>query len=386
MYPTAAAGILIMLLLGYTAVWSLFAKELVHTEGWSNTAASMPTTIYAAMYATGGFVSGLLQRRFAPHKVALISGLTILAGQLIAWSCFSYWGLVLGYGLIGGFGLGSLYTCALSIPIKYSSEKNASRINGAIMAAFGLAAVFYSPLITWVIRKGGTRSGFLLLAVTAGILPTLISLVFQMPGRSSREITSEKSSSDTITLRDVFKNPLIYIFCLWYFAQGVVCYSFSGHLANIAYAQASITDAAILISVYAACNCASRLISGFLDTKKLVYTTLIVTLANVLLLNSYHSFSMLFVSCIIMGGCCGVLAASAPILIRKVLGSEVFSVCFGTILLFAGFGSSLGPVITGRCMDMTGSYYLSYLFSAFLLILTLLTAVQVFALLKKSEN
>jgi OFA family oxalate/formate antiporter-like MFS transporter len=79
---SAALGI--NLLLGLLYAWSVFKKELVVELGWSNTLASLPYTVSAAVFAFTMIFAGRAQDKYGPRIVAMLSGL-MFGGGLILW-------------------------------------------------------------------------------------------------------------------------------------------------------------------------------------------------------------------------------------------------------------------------------------------------------------
>ena len=104
------AGVLVQLAIGAVYAWSVFSKALQSDEafGWSKAQATVPFEVAIGMIFLGSYIGGRLQDRRGPRSVALSGGVIYSIGVVLASfaTADSFWLLVLGYGVLGGFGLG----------------------------------------------------------------------------------------------------------------------------------------------------------------------------------------------------------------------------------------------------------------------------------------
>src|SRR5512139_3187283 len=108
-----ACAILVQLAIGSVYAWSVFAKAMQAKEafGWPKTQAALPFSVAIGMIFVGSYIGGRLQDARGPRVVALIGGIIYSLGVILASFSTkdSFWLLVLGYGVLAGFGLGMVY-------------------------------------------------------------------------------------------------------------------------------------------------------------------------------------------------------------------------------------------------------------------------------------
>lgn len=141
------AGVLVQLAIGAVYAWSVFAKALQSPQafGWSKSLASVPFEIAIGMILVGTFIGGRIQDRRGPRVVALTGGVIYSVGVMLASFADkdTFWILLLGYGILGGFGLGMAYIVPIAMLQKWFSDKP-GLITGIAVAGFG--AVITAPL------------------------------------------------------------------------------------------------------------------------------------------------------------------------------------------------------------------------------------------------
>ena len=109
------AALLLQFSIGAVYAWSVFAKAFQDAEPWSlsKVAASLPFTVTIAMIFVGTYIGGRIQDKKA-LVVALAGGVIYAIGIILASFARGgdqLWLVILGYGLISGFGLEPLTSC-----------------------------------------------------------------------------------------------------------------------------------------------------------------------------------------------------------------------------------------------------------------------------------
>ena len=116
-----AAGVVVNLCLGMLYAWSVWKATLAPkgvapgtpmvglNDGWVTLSDAQATWAYAVCGLTFAAVmvpGGRLQDRHGPRAGAVLAGLCLALGCAVAGLLKSYLGLILGFGLLGGAGLG----------------------------------------------------------------------------------------------------------------------------------------------------------------------------------------------------------------------------------------------------------------------------------------
>ena len=111
----AGAGVLLQLALGGVYAWSVFSKALQDPDSafaLTKAEAALPFSVTIGMIFLGTFIGGRVQDVKGPRIVALTGGVVYSLGVMLAGLSGGrdqYWLLILGYGVIAGFGLGLGY-------------------------------------------------------------------------------------------------------------------------------------------------------------------------------------------------------------------------------------------------------------------------------------
>ena len=178
------AGVILLASLGSVYAWSFFTKPLREMYMWSNMQISAVFSLavaglgFAALY-TGPLVSKLGSRKLMKRAtkffvsgyiiaaIGLYLGSGILGSIETPWiSWLSYIILALGYGVIGGIGLGTGYVTAVTTIAGWFPDKKGFA-TGVIVMGFGIGALFMSKVFAPVamnITAGNVAFTFLIIA------------------------------------------------------------------------------------------------------------------------------------------------------------------------------------------------------------------------------
>src|SRR3954463_245502 len=144
------AALLLQFSIGAVYAWSVFSKALASAPPFqlSKLEASLPFEVTIGMIFIGTYIGGRIQDRKGPRVVALTGGVIYAIGVLLASFTGSHdelWLLVLGYGVISGFGLGVAYIVPIAMLQKWFPDRR-GLITGLAVGGFGFGAVLTSPV------------------------------------------------------------------------------------------------------------------------------------------------------------------------------------------------------------------------------------------------
>ncbi len=147
-----AGGILIQLCLGAIYAWSAFTGRLTAVDGpfaFSKTQTQVIFSVGLLTFAVVmALVAGKWQKTAGPRVVALTGGIVLGLGYLLAgFSGASFWGILLGIGVLGGAGIGLAYVCPIAALVKWFPDKK-GLITGLAVAGFGFGALIWIKLTT----------------------------------------------------------------------------------------------------------------------------------------------------------------------------------------------------------------------------------------------
>ena len=145
-WTVALAGIGINLALGVLYAWSVIKKAIPSEWGWSDADKALPYSIACIVFALVMVPAGRLQDRIGPRWVATAGGLLTGVGCIIASYAVTVLWFVIGFGVFAGAGIGLGYASATPPAVKWFSARKTGLIAGLVVAGFGLASVYISPI------------------------------------------------------------------------------------------------------------------------------------------------------------------------------------------------------------------------------------------------
>jgi OFA family oxalate/formate antiporter-like MFS transporter len=174
------AGTAINLCLGILYAWSVWTKALINvpkagqliTEGpaagWTyltNAQAATPFSLCVIIFALLMIPGGRIQDKFGPKVGAITGGLFLAVGCIIAGVMKSYGGLVFGFGVLGGIGMGIGYAAPTPAALKWFGPHKRGLVAGLVVGGYGGAALYISPLAAYLIATGGVTFSWVFLGI-----------------------------------------------------------------------------------------------------------------------------------------------------------------------------------------------------------------------------
>jgi len=145
-WTVALAGIGINLALGVLYTWSVIKKAIPSEWGWSDADKALPYSIACIVFALVMVPAGRMQDRVGPRWVATAGGILTGIGCIIASYAVTVLWFVIGFGIFAGTGIGLGYASATPPAVKWFSARKTGFIAGLVVAGFGLASVYISPV------------------------------------------------------------------------------------------------------------------------------------------------------------------------------------------------------------------------------------------------
>lgn len=145
-WTVTLAGIGVNLALGVLYTWSVIKKAIPAEWGWSDADKALPYSIACIVFALVMVPAGRLQDRIGPRWVATAGGILTGIGCIIASYAVTVLWFVIGFGIFAGAGIGLGYASATPPAVKWFSAKKTGLIAGLVVAGFGLASVYISPI------------------------------------------------------------------------------------------------------------------------------------------------------------------------------------------------------------------------------------------------
>src|SRR6185312_9090596 len=124
---------------------------------------------------------GRLQDRYGPRIGATLSGLSLGSGCLLAGVMKSYTGLILGFGILGGIGMGLGYAAATPAAVRWFGSHRRGLIVGLVVGGYGGAAIYISRFAREIIREWGLSASLIGLGILFAVVILAAGQLLKMP-------------------------------------------------------------------------------------------------------------------------------------------------------------------------------------------------------------
>lgn len=153
-------GVALQICLGTAYAWSYFQKPLGDAFGWSNSMTAWAFCLAICFLGLSAAWGGTKLASVGPSRLAMAGGVLFSLGYLLGALALSMKSPVLlfvGYGVIGGCGLGLGYVTPVATVAKWFPDKKGLS-TGLVIMGFGLGALamskLFAPLLYEYFRAG----------------------------------------------------------------------------------------------------------------------------------------------------------------------------------------------------------------------------------------
>ncbi|RKT82876.1 Major Facilitator Superfamily protein [Saccharopolyspora antimicrobica] len=220
------AALAVHLAIGQVYAWSVFKPPLEGALGLSGTLSALPFQLGIVMLGLSAALGGTLVERRGPRWAMTVATTCFSLGFLISAlgiALGQYWLVVLGYGFVGGIGLGIGYISPVSTLIKWFPDRPGMATGIAIMG-FGGGALIASPWSTQMLASfGDDQSGialtFLVHGVVYAVFMSLGVLLIRTPppgwnpAPAVRQASRPMITTANVTARNAVRTPQFWL--LW---------------------------------------------------------------------------------------------------------------------------------------------------------------------------
>lgn len=373
----AALGV--NLILGLLYAWSVFKKALVAEWGWTNTEASLPFTVSAAIFAIVMIFAGRAQDKFGPRYVAMFGGIMLGLGLMASGFAQSPMMMVLTFGVVGGIGIGLGYSATTPCAIKWFEPSKKGLISGIVVSGVGLAPVYISPLTAYLIKSMGIQQTFVVLGIIAIVAVVLFSMLLKnppagyVPQQTKASASKPTSSTSDMDWSAMLKTNQFYLLWFMYLLTATAGLMLIGHMASIASTQAAWKAGFMLVVVLSIFNALGRVVGGIISDKigrtNAMMLVFIIQAFNMFAFSYYTSIPLLIFGASLAGLAYGALFSLFPTTTADFFGVKNLGVNYGLVFTGWGIAGVVGPILGGMVVDKTGSYTISYIVAGVLLLI-----------------
>ena len=380
---------LLQICFGTVYAWSFFQTLLVNQLGWSFLDTAWAFSIAIFSLGISAAWAGQALPRLGPRKLATAGSVMFAGGYIIAGLALHLDILLLfylGYGVIGGAGIGLGYVTPVATVAKWFPDRK-GLATGIVVMGFGLGAFLLSKVLApfLVIRTDGNLPLiFMWLGIVFACILLPASLVLSNPPTSSRATPAstgggpdpeEADDADLIALS--LRSPKFLTMWLVFFfniAAGISVISFQSPLLQDVWglSDPSIEPetlaeyGATLSAVSSLFNGAGRLFWGSLSDRIGRTLTFRILLGSQMvvfgaLMTERDPWIFCTLVCYVML-CFGGGFATMPSFVLDVFGAKRMSAIYGAILTAWAAAGIFGPLYVAHLKDQYPDRVIIYCF------------------------
>lgn len=375
----AIMGTLLQVVLGTVYAWSFFQKPIIADYGWSNVQTVWIFSMSILFLGLAAAVGGMILPKYGPRKLSSIGALLYGGGYLISAYAMLISSLPLfyiGFGVVGGIGLGLGYVAPVATVTKWFPDKKGF-ITGMVVMGFGLGALVMSKGIAPIFMKfadGNMVEVFLYISVVLMVIGVSAGLCMKNPpvGYIPKgyiplvKTAANQGFEDNLTIKQsLFSTKFLAMWLVFFLniSAGIMFISLQSPMIqdllvlNDA-AMGTETLAAIgatLIAISSLFNGVGRFFWGGLSDKIgriEVFRLIIGSQISALILMMYTSNPWAFgalVCYVIM--CYGGGFGAMPSYVLDVFHTKLMPVVYGVILTAWSIGGIVGPQVGAFIRD-----------------------------------
>ncbi len=356
---------------GTVYAWSFFQTILVRQLGWSFTETAWAFSLTILSLGTSAAWAGALLPRVGPRRLAVTGSVMFSGGYMLASLALHLDTLALfyvGYGVIGGAGIGMGYVTPVATVAKWFPDKK-GLATGIVVMGFGVGAFLLSkglaPLLVSHLA-GDLSQVFLGLGVIFACILIPCSLLLSNPPTAASAIAEQTSADESDSVAPYLRSSEFVLMWIVFFcniAAGISIISFQSELLQEVWGLADPTVepatlaeyGATLIAVSSLCNGVGRLFWGLLSDRlgrvrvfRILLASQMVVFGILMTERNPWVFSALVCYVLL---CFGGGFATMPSFVLDVFGPQKMSTIYGTILTAWAAAGICGPLYVGYLKD-----------------------------------
>jgi len=384
----ALAAVFMQICLGAVYGWSVFKIPLMHSEHWAETVVQLNFTLALVFLGAGTVVGGLWQDRVGPRKVATVAGVLYGLGYLIsayASSAHSLNLLYLGYGVVGGFGMGMGYITPVATLVKWFPDRR-GLMTGVAVCGYGAGALVMAPIAARLIVSNGIPFTFGVLGIAYLIVVVSAAQFYANPPQGWRPVGWEPRGAvakaattyefGVAEAMSTWQFWLLWVMLFLNVSAGIMVISQASPMAQSKeFVGMTAVAAAGMVGLISIFNAVGRVfwawVSDWLGRARvyfLLYAIQAVIFFSLPHLRSTAGFSAAFA---LIGLCYGGGFGTMPSFTADFFGAKFMGGIYGWILLAWGAAAIPTPIMAARLHQSTGAFAASLRIVAIVMVCSL---------------
>ncbi|MCL2165222.1 MAG: OFA family MFS transporter [Oscillospiraceae bacterium] len=391
-YCVLAAGMTIQLCAGIIYMWSVFKEPIAKHLNWDSGSASLTSSVMLAMFVLGIIIGGYAQDKWGPKRITLAGSVLIGAGMALTALIpgDAPWLVYVTYGVIGGFGVGTVYTSTIAAIQKWFPDRRGFA-SGMVVSAFGLSLVVFAPLARSILGGIGVPGAFLIFGLCFLAICGVSSFYIDNPpegyspnaSASTNSRIPKQSAGSTLQYspKEIIKTKQFYLLAGSLLLTLPAYFILNPVFVSLGTERGLSDNIALLgVSLTGVCSAAGRLIvawaSDKIGGKNAMTAIAAIILCAALVMTAGQK--VVFLICIMLisfgfGGAASVYSTMTA----ASFGTKYGGMNFGLVMVGFGVSALVFPIISNKLIA-GGSYTGSFILAA----ATCVAAIVLIALMK----
>ena len=375
----AASAVGVHASIGSVYAFSVFKKPLEQAFGWSNTSIAVTFSLAIFFLGMSAAIMGHFVEKHGPRKSGMLAASFFGGGLLVAGlgaSLGNLYLVCLGYGVLGGIGLGIGYITPVSTLVKWFPDRRGLATGLAIMG-FGFGAMIGGPLFNYImdtfgIMTGGIANTWFIMGVVYLVIMFASASYLERPpegwmpegmkaavAAGKKKVTADLTQ---LTANEAVKTGPFY--GLWVMMFINISCGIGVIYAASPLAQESIglsaAEAAAVVGLMSLFNGLGRIgwasFSDILGRGNTYLTFFVVQIVAFILLPNITSVILFQIVLYTILTCYGGGFATLPAFIGDLFGTKQLGAIHGYVLTAWALAGLTGPQILAYVYEKTGSY------------------------------
>jgi OFA family oxalate/formate antiporter-like MFS transporter len=380
----AADGFLAMLCIGMINNWSVFVEPLETEFGWLRSETSMAFSVVLISFNLGGFLGGLILKKFPSQLALCIAALLIGTGFILSSLISAVWQLCLSYGLLCGTGVGMGYNSAMSTAVKWFPDKQGF-LSGVLLMSYGIGNTLWGSAAVFLISRLDWAAAFRILGIVPPVLLITAAFFMRSPATDQWQFFAKQSRGRGAVPagdqppRKMLSEKSYWGFALWVLLLNSAGLAFFGHAAPMSSAfTRSASLGGYLAGLIHVFNGVGRFAFGWLvdafGIKRCMHIISAAMIAAMLILTGASlsgSLVLLIAGFIIGGFSFGGTTPSCSAFAIKIFGQKYYPINYSLVNMAGMPAAFLGPYLTGVILTKTADYTAMFILTTGFCVLSL---------------
>jgi MFS transporter, OFA family, oxalate/formate antiporter len=370
-WTMVVAALVMQICLGILYAYSVVRGPLTKELGYTVKQTGYPLMASFFFFAVGMIIAGRWQDKAGPRTVGLFGGVLLAIGAAVAGMLYTNLaGLIIGYGVLGGLGVGFAYVTPIATCIKWFPDKRGT-ITGLAVFGFGAGTLVFGPLLSKLITAYGIATTFYIVAAIMLVFVCGSALMFQVPPAGYKPAgwnPPAPAAGAQVVKTNYLPNEIIQTGSFWnlwfiYFIGAAAGLMIIGQAVPIGVEVAKLTKtvAAGGLGIMSLLNGLGRLFWGSVSDKlgrknTIIACFVLYILAFVFVLPNSNTFMLWLVGVCAVGFAYGGYLALMPSLTADYFGTKSLGANYGYLFTAWGIAGVGGPFMIDFIKTTTGAF------------------------------